>query len=109
MGNSWSKSKGNEIKLLKEFKDENYRPIENLPNEIMVEFFSYLDVNEKVKVSQVNKRWFQVVNNEIENLSIKWPQQQNQDAQNLINRFPKLKICEIIVCKSSFVRVLHKN
>ena len=57
----------------------------------MVEFFSYLDVNEKVKVSQVNKRWFQVVNNEIENLSIKWPQQQNQDVQNLINRFPKLK------------------
>ena len=88
MGNFWPKSKDNEIKLL---KDENYRPIENLPNEIMVEFFSYLDGNEKVKVSLVNKRWFQIVNNEIENLSIKWPQQQNQNVQNLINRFPKLK------------------
>ena len=77
MGNFWSKSKDNEIKLLKEFKDENNRPIENLPNEIMVEIFSYLDKNEEVKVSLVNKRWFQVVNNEIENLSIKWPQQRN--------------------------------
>ena len=88
MGNFWPKSKDNEIKLL---KDGNYRPIENLPNEIMVEFFSYLDGNEKVKVSLVNKQWFQIVNNEIENLSIKWPQQQNQNVQNLINRFPKLK------------------
>ena len=91
MGNFLAKSKDNEIKLLKEFKDEDNRPIENLPNEIMVEIFSYLDRNEEVKVSLVNKRWFQVVNNEIENLSIKWPQQQNQDVQNLINRFPKLK------------------
>ena len=95
MGNFWPKSKDNEIKLPKEFKDENYRPIENLPNEIMVEIFSYLDGNEEVKISLVNKRWFQVVNNEIENLSIKWPQQQNQDVQNLINRFPKLKNIEL--------------
>ena len=95
MGNFWPKSKNNENKLLKEFKDENNRPIENLPNEIMVEIFSYLDGNEEVKVSLVNKRWFQVVNNEIKNLSIKWPQQQNQDVQNLINRFPKLKNIEL--------------
>ena len=106
MGNFWPKSKDNEIKLLKEFKDENNHPIENLPNEIMVEIFSYLDRNEEVKVSLVNKRWFQVVNNEIENLSIKWPQQQNQDVQNLINRFPKLKNIELaskITNKDSYV------
>ena len=84
MGNFWPK-----------FNDENYRPIGNLPNEIMVEIFSYLDGNEKVKVSLVNKRWFQVANNEIQNLSIKWPQQQNQDVQNLINRLPKLKNLEL--------------
>ena len=95
MGNFWSKSKDNEIKLLKEFKDENYCPIENLPNEIMVEIFSYLDGNEEVQVSLVNKQWFQVVNNEIANLSIKWPYLHNQEVQNLINRFPRLKNIEL--------------
>ena len=64
MGNFWPKSKDNEIKLLKEFKDENNHPIENLPNEIMVEIFSYLDRNEEMKVSLGNKRWFEVVNND---------------------------------------------
>ena len=110
MGNFWPKSEDNEIKLLKKFKDENNCPIENLPNEIMVEIFSYLDKNEEVKVSLVNKRWFHVVNNEIENLSIKWPQQKNQDVQNLINRFPKLKYIELATmitdaCMMSFLPV----
>ena len=95
MGNCWPKSKDNEIELLKEFKDENYFPIESLPNEIMVKIFSYLDGNGKVKVSLVNKQWFQVANNEIENLSIKWPLQQNQDVINLMNRFSKLKNIEL--------------
>ena len=95
MGNCWPKSKDNKIELLKEFKDENYFPTESLPNEIMVKIFSYLDGNGKVKVSLVNKRWFQVVNNEIENLSIKWPLQQNQDVINLMNRFSKLKNIEL--------------
>ena len=89
MGNFWSKFIDNEIESLKEFKHENYRPFENLPNEITVEILSYLGGNEKVKVSLVNKRWFQVVNNEIEKLSIKYPLEQNQVVQNLINRFPK--------------------
>ena len=95
MGNFCSKSKDNKIELLKEFKDENYFLIESLPNEIMVKIFSYLDGNGKVKVSLVNKQWFQVANNEIENLSIKWPLQQNQDVQNLMNRFSKLKNIEL--------------
>ena len=94
MGNFWPKSKNNQIELLKEFKNENYFPIESIPNEIMVKIFSYLDGNGKVKVSLVNKQWFQVANNEIENLSIKWPLQQNQDVINLMNRFSKLKSLE---------------
>ena len=95
MGNFLPKSKDSRTELLKEFKDENYFPIESVPNEIMVKIFSYLDGNGKVKVSLVNKRWFQVANNEIENLSIKCPLQQNQDVQNLMNRFSKLKNIEL--------------
>ena len=45
-------------------KDENCLRIEDLPVEIMVEIFSYLDTNEKMKVSMVNKRWFGIVNKE---------------------------------------------
>ena len=92
MGIFCSKCKDNEIDLL---KDENYPQIENLPNEIMVDIFSYLNKNEIMKISMVNKRWFQVGNNEIANLSIEWPKQDNQDLQNLINRFPRLKNLEL--------------
>ena len=45
-------------------EDENCLRIEDLPVEIMVEIFSYLDTNEKMKVSMVNKRWFGIVNKE---------------------------------------------
>ena len=45
-------------------EDENCLRIEDLPVEIMVEIFSYLDTNEKIKVSMVNKRWFGIVNKE---------------------------------------------
>ena len=69
--NNILKSMGtNEIDL---YNDENYPQIEDLPNEIMVGIFSYLDKKEIRKVSMVNKRWFQVANNEIDNLLIKWP------------------------------------
>ena len=95
MGNFWPKSKNNQIELLKEFKNENYFPIESIPNEIMVKNFSYLEDNEKVKISLVNKQWFQVTNNEIRNVSIKWPLQRNQDVQDLMNRFSKLKNIEL--------------
>ena len=47
-------------------EDENCLRIEDLPVEIMVEIFSYLDTNEKVKVSMVNKRWFGILDKEIE-------------------------------------------
>ena len=95
-----SKFRGNEIDL---YKDENYL---NLPNEIMVCIFSYLDKKEIRKVSVVNKRWFQVANNEIDNLLLKWPKQQNQDFLNLIDRFPRLKNIELatkITNKDSYI------
>ena len=96
-------------------EDENCLRIEDLPVEIMVEIISYLDNTEKIKVfSMVNRRWFDIANNEIEALSIKWPQEKSQfnfwkfcksfwkfdsgdiqdiqDILNLIVRFPRLKI-----------------
>ena len=48
MGIFCSKCKDNEIDLL---KDENYPQIENLPNEIMVDIFSYLNKNEIMKIN----------------------------------------------------------
>ena len=93
----------NEIDL---YKGENYPQIEDIPNEIMVDIFSYLDKNEIMEVAMVNKRWFQVANYEIDNLLIKWPKQQNQDFQNLINRFPRLKNIELatkITKKDSYI------
>ena len=90
-----SKCKYNGTNLLKEFNNENYPQVKDLPNEIMARIFSYLDKKEKMKVSVVNKRWFQNANYEIDNLLIKWPEQHNQDFQNLINRFPKLKNLEL--------------
>ena len=95
MGNVDSKSQGDCLR------------IEDLPVEIMVKIISYLNSTEKIKIfSLVNKRWFAIVNNEIEALSIKWPQEKNQfsfwkfwkfdsggiqDIKNLIVRFSRLK------------------
>ena len=91
--------------------DENCLQIEDLPDEMMVEIFSYLNKTEKMKISMVNNRWFGIINNEIKTLLIRWPepnnfscvvrrllgwpQEKNQDFQNLIVRFPKLKNLEL--------------
>ena len=40
---------------------------------LSLKIFSYLDTNEKVKVSMVNKRWFEIAIIDIKALSIKWP------------------------------------
>lgn len=85
--------------------------IEDLLVEIMVKIISYLNSTEKIKIfSLVNKRWFAIANNEIEALSIKWPQEKNQfsfwkfwkfdsgdiqDIKNLIVRFSRLKNLEL--------------
>ena len=41
-----------------EDENENCRRIEDLPVEMMVEIFSYLNKTEKMKISMVNNRWF---------------------------------------------------
>ena len=76
-------------------EDENCLQIEDLPDEMIVEIFSYLNKTEKIKISMVNKRWFGIINNEIKTLSIRWPQEKNQEIQNLILRFPRLKNLEL--------------
>ena len=56
------------------FKEDEIHPgIEALPNEIIVNIFSYLNKKEKIEVSTVNKRWFQSINYQIEDLLIKIP------------------------------------
>ena len=71
-------------------------PIETLPAEVMVEIFSYFEKKEKIEIlSMVNKRWFGILNDEIKTLAIQWPAQQNQECQNLIDRFPNLKNLEL--------------
>ena len=39
---------------------ENCLQIEDLPVEMMVEIFSYLNKYEKIKISMVNHRWFDI-------------------------------------------------
>ena len=90
---------------------ENRLQIEDLPVEIMAEIFSYLNKYEKIKISMVNDRWFDIARNEIKTLAIRWPEPNNfscvvrrllgwpqekyQDFQNLIVRFPRLKNLEL--------------
>ena len=77
-------------------EDENCLRIEDLPVEILVKIIGYLNTTEKIKAfSMVNRRWFDIANNEIEALPIKWPQEKSQDIQNLIVRFPRLKNLEL--------------
>ena len=74
-------------------EEENCLRIEDLPRELLVEIMSYLKMSDKINVfSMVNKQWFDIANKEIEDLLIKWPQEKNQNVQNLIARFhPRLK------------------
>ena len=73
-----------------------------LPIEIVVKILSYLNKNDIMMVSMVNKRWFGIANNEIETLSIKWPKEKNQEVQNLLDRFPNLKNIELAVLITKF-------
>ena len=85
-------------------EDENCLRIEDLPNEMMVEIFSNLNNNEKMKASMVNRRWFGIVNKEIKTLSVKLPEEDNQEFLNLIERFPNLKNVEINPCLWTFAK-----
>ena len=73
-----------------------------LPAEIVVKILSYLNKSDIMVVSMVNKRWFEIANNEIECLSIKWPKEKNQEVQNLLDRFPNLKNIELAVLITRF-------
>ena len=66
--------------------------IEDLPDEMMVEIFSNLKKTEKMDVSMVNRRWFGIAYSEIKTLSIKWPQEKNQDFHNLIVRNKRIEL-----------------
>ena len=63
-----------------------------LPNEMMTKIFSNLDKNEWMNISMVTKRWFAIINDQIEEILIKLPTQENLDeVRNLVNRYPRLK------------------
>ena len=78
--------------------DENRKQIADLPlpNEMMTKIFSNLDNKERMKISMVTKRWFAIINDQIEEILIKTPTQENLDeVRNLINRYPRLKNLEL--------------
>ena len=56
---------------------ENCLQIEDLPVEMMVEIFSYLNKYEKIKISMVNHRWFDIARKKIKTLAIRWPEPNN--------------------------------
>ena len=63
-----------------------------LPNEMMTKIFSNLDKKEWMNISMVTKRWFAIINDQIEEILIKLPAQENLDeVRNLVNRYPSLK------------------
>ena len=63
-----------------------------LPNEMMTKIFSNLDKKEWMNISMVTKRWFAIINDQIEEILIKLPTQENLDeVRNLVNRYPRLK------------------
>ena len=63
-----------------------------LPNEMMTKIFSYFDKKERMKISMVTKRWFAIINDQIEEILIKLPTQEKLDeVRNLVNRYPRLK------------------
>ena len=63
-----------------------------LPNEMMTKIFSNLDKKEWMNILMVTKRWFAIINDQIEEILIKTPTQENLDeVRNLVNRYPRLK------------------
>ena len=54
----------------------------------------------------VKRRWFGIVNKEIKTLSVKLPEEDNQEFLNLIERFPNLKNVEINPCFSKRLQYL---
>ena len=83
---------GNCSALFKAPRD-SYVSSEDLPNEILWEILSYLDKKERLNVSLVNLKWFQIINSQIEGLSIRRPTttENIEEIQKLFNRFPRIR------------------
>ena len=69
--------------------------MKDLPNEILSEILSNLENKEKLNVSLVNKRWFQIIISQMEGLesiTIRRPTTTDnlEELQNLIKRFPRI-------------------
>ena len=69
------------------------QPFEDLPEEMLSEILSYSTNKEKLNVSLVNKRWFQNINCQIEDVQIRRPRNTDNlgHLQNFINRFKNLR------------------
>ena len=69
------------------------QPFEDLPEEMLSEILSYSTNKEKLNVSLVNKRWFQNINCQIEDIQIRRPTNTDNldDLQNFIDRFENLR------------------
>ena len=87
---------GNCFALFKARRD-CYVSSEDLPNEMLWEILSYLDNKTKLDVGLVNWRLFQLVNAQIERLSIKTPKNTEdlEEIQKLIYRFPRIRSLEL--------------
>ena len=88
-----SKPALNDMSPLRTYR-EGYVSAEDLPNEMLSEILSYLDKKERLYISTVNQRWFQIINSQIEGLeSIRRPTttENLEELQNLINRFPNIR------------------
>ena len=74
-----------------------YVSSEDLPNEMLWEILSYLDNKTKLNVGLVNWRLFQLVNAQIERLSIRTPKNTEdlEEIQKLIYRFPRIRSLEL--------------
>ena len=71
--------------------DENRKQIADLPlpNEMMTKIFSNLDKKERMNISMVTKRWFAIINDQIEEILIKTPTQENLDEVRNLTPCPK--------------------
>ena len=78
--------------------DEKHKQIVDLPPEMMEKIFSYIDKKERMEIALVSKSWFAIINYKVEEILIRWPNQENlNQVRNLINRFPRMKKLELNV------------
>ena len=67
---------------------------EDLPVEMLLEILSYFSKKERLSISTVNKRWFQNIKSQIEDIQIRRPTtatENLEELQKFINRFSRLR------------------